>query len=186
MTEENAEILNICVLGDKKVGKTNFIKRFVHKKFFKQYFESKFISIQIKNVYIDNKPYKLKFFDTIGSEDVISQQTKFIRETDGFIFMYDATNEKKSFDFMKTSIAKVMKAKGAKVSEIPMIIVKNKIDIDETTKELELDLGYKFAKEIKVSFFATSAFLEWDIFNSVQELVNKILDKKFYDEWVCC
>ena len=183
MTEENAEILNICVLGDKKVGKTNFIHRFVGKKFFKEYFESKFISIQIKNVYIDNKPYKLKFFDTIGSEDFISQQTKLIRETDGFIFMYDDTNEK-SFDFMKTSIAKVMKAKGAKVSEIPMIIVKNKLDI--STKELELDLGYKFAKEIKVSFFATSAFLEWDIFNSVQELVNKILDKKFYDEWVCC
>ena len=183
MTEEKAEILNICVLGDKKVGKTNFIKRFVHKKFFKQYFESKFISIQIKNVYIDNKPYKLKFFDTIGSEDFISQQTKLIRETDGFIFMYDDTNEK-SFDFMKTSIEKVMKAKDAKVSEIPMIIVKNKLDI--STKELELDLGYKFAKEIKVSFFATSAFLEWDIFNSVQELVNKILDKKFYDEWVCC
>ena len=183
MTEEKAEILNICVLGDKKVGKTNFISRFVHKKFFKKYFESKFISIQIKNVYIDNKPYKLKFFDTIGSEDFISEQTKLIRETDGFIFMYDDTNEK-SFDFMKTSIEKVMKAKDAKVSEIPMIIVKNKLDI--STKELELDLGYKFAKEIKVSFFATSAFLEWDIFNSVQELVNKILDKKFYDEWVCC
>ena len=31
MTEENAEILNICVLGDKKVGKTNFIGRFVEK-----------------------------------------------------------------------------------------------------------------------------------------------------------
>ena len=183
MTEENAEILNICVLGDKKVGKTNFISRFVAKKFFKKYFESKFISIQIKNVYIDNKPYKLKFFDTIGSEDFISQQTQLIRETDGFIFMYDDTNEK-SFDFMKTSIEKVMKAKDAKVSEIPMIIVKNKLDI--STKELELDLGYKFAKEIKVSFFATSALLEWDIFNSVQELVNKILDKKFYDEWVCC
>ena len=183
MTEENAEILNICVLGDKKVGKTNFIKRFVHKKFFKKYFESKSISIQIKNVYIDNKPYKLKFFDTIGSEDFISQQTQLIRETDGFIFMYDDTNEK-SFDFMKTSIEKVMKAKDAKVSEIPMIIVKNKLDI--STKELELDLGYKFAKEIKVSFFATSALLEWDIFNSVQELVNKILDKKFFDEWECC
>ena len=183
MTEEKAEILNICVLGDKKVGKTNFISRFVHKKFFKKYFESKFISIQIKNVYIDNKPYKLKFFDTIGSEDFISQQTQLIRETDGFIFMYDDTNEK-SFDFMKTSIEKVMKAKDAKVSEIPMIIVKNKLDI--STKELELDLGYKFAKEIKVSFFATSALLEWDIFNSVQELVNKILDKKFWDEWVCC
>ena len=183
MTEENAEILNICVLGDKKVGKTNFISRFVAKKFFKKYFESKFISIQIKNVYIDNKPYKLKFFDTIGSEDFISQQTQLIRETDGFIFMYDDTNEK-SFDFMKTSIEKVMKAKDAKVSEIPMIIVKNKLDI--STKELELDLGYKFAKEIKVSFFATSALLEWDIFNSVQELVNKILDKKFFDEWVCC
>ena len=183
MTEEKAEILNICVLGDKKVGKTNFISRFVHKKFFKKYFESKFISIQIKNVYIDNKPYKLKFFDTIGSEDFISQQTQLIRETDGFIFMYDDTNEK-SFDFMKTSIEKVMKAKDAKVSEIPMIIVKNKLDI--STKELELDLGYKFAKEIKVSFFATSALSEWDIFNSVQELVNKILDKKFFDEWVCC
>ena len=97
--------------------------------------------------------------------------------------MYDDTNEK-SFDFMKTSIEKVMKAKDAKVSEIPMIIVKNKLDI--STKELELDLGYKFAKEIKVSFFATSALLEWDIFNSVQELVNKILDKKFFDEWECC
>ena len=87
---------------------------------------------------------------------------------------------------MKTLIAKVMKAKNAKVKEIPMIIVKNKMDLDESTKELELDLGYKFAKEIKVSFFATSAFLEWDIFNTVQELVNKILDKKFYDQFVCC
>ena len=183
MKEENAEILKICVLGDKKVGKTNFIHRFVGKKFFKQYFESKFISILIKKVYIDNKPYKLKFFDTIGSEDFISQQTQLIRETDGFIFMYDDTNEK-SFDFMKTSIEKVMKVRDAKVKEIPMIIVKNKLDI--STKELELDLGYKFAKEIKVSFFATSALLEWDIFNSVQELVNKILDKKFFDEWVCC
>ena len=95
MKEENAEILKICVLGDKKVGKTNFIGRFVDKKFFKQYFESKFINTRIKNVYIDNKPYKLKFFDTIGSEDFISQQTQLIRETDGFIFMYDATNEKK-------------------------------------------------------------------------------------------
>ena len=145
MTEENAEILNICVLGDKKVGKTNFISRFVHKKFFKKYFESKFISIQIKNVYIDNKPYKLKFFDTIGSEDFISQQTQLIRETDGFIFMYDDTNEK-SFDFMKTSIEKVMKAKDAKVSEIPMIIVKNKLDI--STKEIEVNQTLPIAIKI--------------------------------------
>ena len=59
---------------------------------------------------------------------------------------------------MKTLIAKVMKAKDAKVKDIPMIIVKNKMDLDESTKELELDLVTNLLKKLKLVFLQQALY----------------------------
>ena len=178
--EEDIQIgINIFILGNTEVGKTNFISRYIDNKFNLDYFATKGLQIKLKPtpLKIDDKEYIIKFFDTPGNINHKQYYSKYIQKAHGFIIMYDITN-KDSFDAIKSWIQVFKDIKGNNYKKFPLTLLGNKNDLDTERKVKEED-GEKFVKDTNVDFLEIS-IKSWedkeDIDNVVTRLVKKIVE----------
>ena len=166
----NEETIKIIILGDSKVGKTSFIIRFTKNKFDETYLATIGVDYKDRIINIENKQYKLMFYDTAGEEKYKSIPKNHIKNVQGIILMYDITN-KKSFDSIIDWISDVKEIKG---ENFPMILVGNKIDLNES-REVTEEMGYELAEKNQIEFFETSNKDGTNIQEAGLEIVYKIL-----------
>ena len=167
---KNEEIIKIMVLGNYSVGKTSFLIRFTKNKFDETYLATIGIDYKYRIINIENKLYKLMFYDTVGEERYKSIPKNHIKNVQGIILMYDITN-KKSFDSIIDWISDVKEIKG---ENFPMILVGNKIDLNES-REVTEEMGYELAEKNQIEFFETSNKDGTNIQEAGLEIVYKIL-----------
>ena len=91
------------------------------------------------------------FYDTAGEEKYKSIPKNHIKNVQGIILMYDITN-KKSFDSIIDWISDVKEIKG---ENFPMILIGNKIDLNES-REVTEEMGNELAEKNQIEFFETS------------------------------
>ena len=168
----NEEIIKIIILGDSKVGKTSFIIRFTKNKFDETYLATIGVDYKDRIINIENKLYKLMFYDTAGEERYKSIPKNHIKNMQGIILMYDITN-KLSFDSIIDWISDVKEIKG---ENFPMILVGNKIDLNES-REVTEEMGYELAEKNQIEFFETSNKDGTNIQEAGLEIVYKILSE---------
>ena len=168
----NEETIKIIILGDSKVGKTSFIIRFTKNKFDETYLATIGIDYIYRIINIENKLYKLMFYDTAGEEKYKSIPKNHIKNVQGIILMYDITN-KKSFDSIIDWISDVKEING---ENFPMILVGNKIDLNES-REVTEEMGYELAEKNQIEFFETSNKDGTNIQEAGLEIVYKILSE---------
>ncbi|CAL9185106.1 unnamed protein product [Musa hybrid cultivar] len=89
--------LKIIILGNRGVGKTSLINRYVHKKFHEQYVATYGALFVTKEILIGDAPVTLQIWDTAGQDRFQSFCTPFYRLADCCILLYDV-NVGKSFD----------------------------------------------------------------------------------------
>ena len=169
---KNEEKIKIIILGNSKVGKTSFIIRFTKNKFDETYLATIGIDYIYRIINIENKLYKLMFYDTAGEEKYKSIPKNHIKNVQGIILMYDITN-KKSFDSIIDWISDVKEIKG---ENFPMILVGNKIDLNES-REVTEEMGYELAEKNQIEFFETSNKDGTNIQEAGLEIVYKILSE---------
>ena len=169
---KNEEKIKIIILGNSKVGKTSFIIRFTKNKFDETYLATIGIDYIYRIINIENKQYKLMFYDTAGEEKYKSIPKNHIKNVQGIILMYDITN-KKSFDSIIDWISDVKEIKG---ENFPMILVGNKIDLNES-REVTEEMGYELAEKNQIEFFETSNKDGTNIQEAGLEIVYKILSE---------
>ena len=167
---KNEEIIKIMILGNYSVGKTSFLIRFTKNKFDETYLATIGIDCIYRIINLENKLYKLMFYDTAGEEKYKSIPKNHIKNVQGIILMYDITN-KKSFDSIIDWISDVKEIKG---ENFPMILVGNKIDLNES-REVTEEMGYELAEKIQIEFFETSNKDGTNIQEAGLEIVYKIL-----------
>ena len=167
---KNEEIIKIMILGNYSVGKTSFLIRFTKNKFDETYLATIGIDYIYRIINIENKLYKLMFYDTAGEEKYKSIPKNHIKNVQGIILMYDITN-KKSFDSIIDWISDVKEIKG---ENFPMILVGNKIDLNES-REVTEEMGYELAEKNQIEFFETSNKDGTNIQEAGLEIVYKIL-----------
>ena len=166
----NEETIKIIILGDSKVGKTSFLIRFTKNKFDETYLATIGIDYIYRIINIENKLYKLMYYDTAGEEKYKSIPKNYIKNMQGIILMYDITN-KLSFDSIIDWISDVKEIKG---ENFPMILVGNKIDLNES-REVTEEMGYELAEKNQIEFFETSNKDGTNIQEAGLEIVYKIL-----------
>ena len=166
---KNEETIKIIILGNSKVGKTSFLIRFTKNKFDETYLSTIGIDYQDRIINIENKQYKLMFYDTAGEEKYKSIPKNYIKNMQGIILMYDITN-KLSFDSIIDWISDVKEIKG---ENFPMILVGNKIDLNES-REVTEEMGYELAEKNQIEFFETSNKDGTNIQDAGLEIVYKI------------
>ena len=127
---EGTDTMRIFLLGNSSVGKTSFIKRFFDNYFSTSNLSTLGIDVEKTYVKINDKKIKIDVWDTAGQERLRSIPRKYFIKGDGFILMYDVTNET-SFNDLNQWIKDIKENKRNDENEnenFVIYLIGNKID----------------------------------------------------------
>ena len=162
--------IKIMVLGNTAVGKTSFILKYTENTFQEVHLSTMGIDYKEKHIIIEGKKYRLSVYDTTGQERYKSLAFSLIKNTDGIILIYDVTNES-SFKAVPDWIQSAREKKG---ENYPMIILGNKIDLEDERK-VKTEDGEELAQKYGLDFYEISNKENVNIENAILTLVKKIL-----------
>ena len=159
------------------VGKSSLMSQYIKKEFPESPLPTIAIEFATKIIKIKEGGYvKAQIWDTTGQEKYKSIALNIIKNAHGIILMYDI-NKKTSFESIPEWIKS---AKDAKGDNFPMILLGNKIDI-ENEREVTKEEGEALAKENNLDFYETSNKTGINIEEAGLAIVNKILEKRQRD-----
>merc|ERR1712039_446626 len=144
----------LVTVGDSGVGKSCLLTRFVQD--FYSDFHVSTIGVDFKTVVtmVKGRLVKLQLWDTAGQERFSVVTGNYYRNSDGFIFVYDATS-RSSFDHVEQWLGQVQQHHECGPTTIK-ILVANKMDMTNDLVVSE-DEGRAKAETIGAYFIATSA-----------------------------
>ena len=167
---DEGDIIKIMLLGYTTVGKTCFIIKYVEGTFREIFLSSIGVDYLRKTLKIKDKNYNLCIYDTAGQERFKSLSFNTIKMAHGIILMYDITNIE-SFNILKEWIKNAKESKG---NDFPMILLGNKLDLEEKRK-VSKEEGEKLANEYDIYFLETSNKDGTNVNEAVIDLVKKII-----------
>ena len=162
--------IKIMILGNTSVGKTSFIIKYTENTFQEVYLSTIGIDYKIKKLTYNEQKYNLYIYDTTGEERFRSLSFNLIKFTEGVILMYDITN-KSSFKSIPEWIESAREHKG---ENYPIIIIGNKIDLEERRK-ITTEEGENLAKKYGLDFFEISNKEDINIKEAIFTLFKKVL-----------
>ena len=166
---------HIITLGDATVGKTSLIVRYTGNTFRTDYLITIGIDSQLKKIQLQNgEEIKVLITDTAGQEKFRSLSTNYIKNANGILLVYDITNKE---SFYNINIwAKQIKEKIEDL--IPMILVGNKIDLEEK-RCVSKEEGEECAKNNcgGIKFYETSCKTGENIKEAIDDLAEQIYNK---------
>ena len=159
--EETVNMIKFLIIGDKKVGKTSIINRFVYDKFDQGYDATNIINDQKYN--ISNKPNLIiKIVDTPGDKQFLNSIINELDKTRFVLIVFDITN-KDSFDSVNVWIDKCNLKNQDNLS---LILVGNKSDLEqEQGRKVTKQEAKLFAEKNNMEYYETSALTKVNIHN---------------------
>jgi len=166
-------IFKIIVIGDPAVGKTSLLTNFCGDKFTYEYIPTVGVNITKEPVTIKNEMGKnitvnLMVWDIAGQPQFYMLHRPYFNGADGMMLVYDATRSS-SFsninNWYSTSVRYGL-------SNIPRILIGNKIDLKEERKII-IPMAEHLSEKINAPFFETSALTGENvsvIFQKIAEL----------------
>lgn len=165
----------ILIIGDSSVGKTSILTRYTNGTFKEEYLATVGLDYYSKDEIFNNKTINVKLWDTAGQERYKSLTQSYFKNAEGVIVTYDITNTE-SFDNLKFWINSIKTNMENKNVFIPVIIIGNKTDMEES-REIMIEDAKKFAEENKYKYFETSAKTGEGIDKAIRDLLNQILNQ---------
>ena len=148
----------ILLIGDSLVGKTCLIQRYANGIFKEDYITTVGLDYYTKQEMINNLNVSVKLWDTAGQERFKALTPSFFRNAEGVVIAYDVTNSE-SFDNLKFWISSIKTNLFEKNIFIPIIIIGNKIDLEDM-RDISKDVASAFAKEIILNILKLRLKLE--------------------------
>ncbi|XP_009462042.1 PREDICTED: ras-related protein Rab-35 [Nipponia nippon] len=158
-------LLSLFVIG---VGKSSLLLRFADNTFSGSYITTIGVDFKIRTVEINGEKVKLQIWDTAGQERFRTITSTYYRGTHGVIVVYDVTSAE-SFVNVKRWLHEI----NQNCDDVCRILVGNKND-DPERKVVETEDAYKFAGQMEIQLFETSAKENINVeemFNCITELV---------------
>uniref|UniRef100_A0AAQ5XW36 RAB41, member RAS oncogene family n=1 Tax=Amphiprion ocellaris TaxID=80972 RepID=A0AAQ5XW36_AMPOC len=146
----------LVFLGEQSVGKTSLITRFMYDSFDNTYQATIGIDFLSKTMYLEDRtvsPVRLQLWDTAGQERFRSLIPSYIRDSTIAVVVYDITNLN-SFQQTSKWIDDVRTERG---SDVIIMLVGNKTDLADKSRQITTEEGEQRAKELNVMFIETSA-----------------------------
>ncbi len=165
-------LIKLLILGDSAVGKTNFLCKLTENKFNQNYMASTAIDIKNTSIKINGKNIKLQIWDTAGQEKYRALTRSFLIKAQGILALYDITNHT-SFDNLQSWLTLI---KEECYVDIPVIIVGNKMDLEEK-RIVDKEEASEYAKKQNVEFIETSSKTGENVEKTLYMLTEKVLQK---------
>ena len=165
----------ILIIGDSSVGKTSILTRYTNGTFKEEYLATVGLDYYSKEEIFNNKTINVKLWDTAGQERYKSLTQSYFKNAEGVIVAYDITNTE-SFDNLKFWINSIKTNMENKNVFIPVIIIGNKTDMEES-REIMTEDAEKFAEENKYKYFETSAKTGEGVDKAIRYLIEQILNQ---------
>ena len=160
----------LLLIGETNVGKTSIILRYTENEFQTSGISTCGVDVKCKYVSLENTKIRLDIWDTAGQERFRGLAKNYFRGANGFILVYDITDQK-SFGKLK---GWMNDAKEKIDSEYKMIVVGNKKDCEEE-REVSLEDLQEFGTKNNVTTMEVSAKTG----EGVDLLFNKIVEELF-------
>uniref|UniRef100_A0A667Y208 RAB41, member RAS oncogene family n=1 Tax=Myripristis murdjan TaxID=586833 RepID=A0A667Y208_9TELE len=148
----------LVFLGEQSVGKTSLITRFMYDSFDNTYQATIGIDFLSKTMYLEDRTVscvliRLQLWDTAGQERFRSLIPSYIRDSAAAVVVYDIANLN-SFQQTSKWIDDVRTERG---SDVIIMLVGNKTDLADKSRQITTEEGEQRAKELNVMFIETSA-----------------------------
>ncbi|CAG7838646.1 unnamed protein product [Allacma fusca] len=144
--------LKFVLIGDSGTGKTSLLQQYARGVFLPDNSSTIGCDLFFKKEEVGGKIITLSIWDTSGQEKYDAITPNYLRKTDGIFCVYDVTNPR-SLD----NLHKWLKlAHEYAPTEVPMILVGNKIDLSEE-RQIDKHIGQTVANGLEINFLETSA-----------------------------
>ncbi|MFX0031689.1 MAG: Rab family GTPase [Candidatus Hodarchaeota archaeon] len=166
-------IYKVIVIGDPAVGKTSLLTKFVTKQFETRYLPTVGVNIVKEpiNLVDLNATVNLMFWDVAGQPQFYMLHRPYFNGADGMILVFDITRSS-TFSNINNWYSTAVKYG---LSEIPRILIGNKIDLEEDRKII-LPMAEHLSEKLNAPYFETSALTGENvkkIFYKIADLVYK-------------
>ena len=170
MYEEPKYIIKITLLGEKNVGKTSLVYRYIENKFRDSYKATLGVNLLKKDMDVDGKGVSVQIWDLGGQESFRSLRKLYLEGANGAFVMFDLT-DRKTFDKLNEWIESFKEARG----EQPMVLIGNKSDLENQRKITDMEAS-NYAKDNNMELILTSAKTGQNVEEAFIRLTKRILD----------
>ncbi|XP_020858883.1 ras-related protein Rab-7b [Phascolarctos cinereus] len=166
--------LKLIIIGALGVGKTSLLNQYVHKTFYEDYQTTLGASILSKIIMVDNTTLKLQIWDTGGQERFRSMVSTFYKGSDGCILAFDVT-DRDSFHALDTWRGDILQKTVPTEQVFPMVVLGNKIDLDD--REVSQEKALDWCKEKDIPYFEVSAKNDINVEQAFELLARQALSR---------
>ena len=143
----------LIIAGGSAVGKSSLVIQFIQGYFVDDYDPTIEDSYR-KQIFVDDEMSLLDILDTAGPEEYSAMRDRYIRNGQSFLMTY-AINSRQSFEDLKSNyLPQILRIKDD--DKVPMVLVGNKCDLEDE-RQVPIDEAIKWAEEISMPFYETSA-----------------------------
>lgn len=172
MAREYDHLFKLLIIGDSGVGKSSLLLRFADNTFSGSYITTIGVDFKIRTVEIEGEKVKLQIWDTAGQERFRTITSTYYRGTHGVIVVYDVQSAE-SFVNVKRWLHEIEQ----NCDVVNKVLVGNKDD-DPDKKVVETDDAQKFANQMSVKLFETSAKENKNVEEMFTEITRQVLQTK--------
>jgi len=170
MYEEPKYIIKITILGEKNVGKTSLVYRYIENKFRESYKATLGVNLLKKDMEVDGNSVSAQIWDLGGQDSFKSLRKLYLEGSNGALVIFDLT-ERKTFDKLNEWVDSFKEARG----EQPMVLIGNKSDLENQRKITEKEAS-DYAKDNNMELILTSAKTGQNVEDAFIILTRRILE----------
>ncbi|CAD8212269.1 unnamed protein product [Paramecium octaurelia] len=165
-------LFKFIIVGDTNVGKSCLLLQFTDSRFRNEHDATIGVEFGSRNLKINDKQIKLQIWDTAGQESFKSITRSYYRGSIGGILVFDVTSRQSFEDLQKW----YQEIQGYACDKIEMVIVGNKIDLEER-REVKTEEARRYAQKQGFAYFETSAKTGENVDNVFETMANQVLKK---------
>lgn len=170
--------LKVCLVGERAVGKTSLVRRFVQDEFDDRYIRTLGTKVSKKKLKVERSDADREYHINMTIWDIMGEksftdllQEAFFYGANGVIAVCDLTR-KKTLKELKGWVEQVYGVTG----EVPVVILGNKKDLEDRAQLTIKDLN-RLCKKYQSSAYLTSAKTGEDVEGAFQGLAEAIVDQ---------
>ena len=163
-------IINIVLMGDSGVGKSNLFYRYFNLKIEENFVSTIGIERQTKVIKYKNSIYNINVSDTAGQERFRSLPLRYFKNADGILLLFDVGSEK-SFKNVEQWVDD-MKNNDKNLKQ-KVYIIGNKIDIKD--RVVSYKEGEEMAKHLGFKYFEMSCKINMNVFEVLSRLIEECI-----------